>query len=175
MDDRQRVDGVIRPPAIPIRQGVEDWLRVDDADSPEVVHEEEAPPVVANLSQAVSDVRVKLRLVPVGYMEWVAAAPLINVSGEGSDDDDGTASGRSQHRLERFVQIVLGFLVRDYEVPLHMVYTVWLVIRCFTDVNKFFISLTQFFYLTTLLNFVLSTPQAQGGGEAQVLVPLLRG
>ena len=81
MDDRQRVDGVIRPLAIPIRQGVEDWLRVDDADSPEVVHEEEAPPVVANLSQAVSDVRVKLRLVPVGYMEWVAAAPLINVSG----------------------------------------------------------------------------------------------
>ena len=124
MDDRQRVDGVIRPPAIPIRQGVEDWLRVDDADSPEVVHEEEAPPVVANLSQAVSDVQVKLRLVPVGYMEWVAAAPLINVSGEGSDDDDGTASGRSQHRLERFVQIVLGFLVCDYEVPLHMVYTV---------------------------------------------------
>ena len=74
-DGWQQVDGVIRSPAMAVRQVVEDRLRVDYADPPKVVYKEEAPPVVPDLCQAVSDVGGELRLVPVG--DVVAAAASI--------------------------------------------------------------------------------------------------
>ena len=49
-------------------------------------------------------------------MVAAAAASLIHVSWEGSDDDVGAASGRCQHWLERLVQVILSLFV-----PLHMV------------------------------------------------------